>query len=205
MIGPRAFGRRLQASVSKLTGSRLFWAILMCTLFGLPLGRSLARTLPPSPPTIGQVDSFALEDQYGHEVSLAKLRGKMWVLAFTSASAESGISFDTQRSVVYRTRNLGSAFRMITMTTTPDEDTREVRKAAVEKHSSSAELWAFLGGPRAQVERATAAAIAPLSATQAGDQLYLVDRKGQIRGMYPPTKPGIDRLMQDLSYVANFP
>jgi cytochrome oxidase Cu insertion factor (SCO1/SenC/PrrC family) len=62
-----------------------------------------------------------------------------------------------------------------------------------------------LGGPRAQVERATAAAIAPLSATQAGDQLYLVDRKGQIRGMYPPTKPGIDRLMQDLSYVANFP
>lgn len=205
MMGPRASGRRLQGSVAKLTGSRLFWVLLMCTLFGLPLGRSLARTLPPSPPTLGQVEPFELEDQYGHAVSLSKLRGKMWVLAFTSASAQSGVPFDVQRTVVYRTRNLGAAFRMITMTTTPDEDNREVRKATVEKHSSSAELWAFLGGARTEVERATAAAIAPLSATQAGEQLFLIDRKGQIRGMYPPTKPGLDRLMQDLSYVANFP
>jgi protein SCO1/2 len=213
MIDPRAsgsrapfrFGARLQAGVAKLVGSRLFWVFFTLTLFGLPFGRSLARSLPPSPPALGQVEPFELEDQYGHTVTDAKLRGQMWVLAFTSASAGTGVSFDEQRTIVYRTRNLGSAFRMITITMTPDEDTRDVRRAAVEKHSSSADLWAFLGGSRVSVERAAAAVVAPLSATQLGEQLFLVDRKGQIRGVYAPNKLGIDHLMQDLSYVANFP
>jgi cytochrome oxidase Cu insertion factor (SCO1/SenC/PrrC family) len=205
MKGSGASGRRLQAGVAKLTGSRLFWLIFTLTLFGVPLGRSLARSLPPSPPTLGHVEAFELEDQYGHKVTDASLRGQMWVLAFTSASAHSGISMEDQRNIVYRTRNLGTAFRMITITTTPDEDTREVRKEAVEKHSSSADLWAFLGGTRPVVERATAAAIAPLSGKEADEGLFLFDRKGQIRGIYSPDKLGIDRLMQDLSYIANFP
>jgi cytochrome oxidase Cu insertion factor (SCO1/SenC/PrrC family) len=107
--------------------------------------------------------------------------------------------------VVYRTRNLGAAFRMVTMTTTPEDDTTDVRRAAVEKHASSSELWAFLGGTRVKVERATAAAIAPLSATEAGEQLFLFDRQGRLRGVYSPDKIGLDHLMQDVSYVANFP
>jgi cytochrome oxidase Cu insertion factor (SCO1/SenC/PrrC family) len=205
MSGPRAPGRRLQACVAKLVGSRLFWVLFVGTLFGLPLGRSLARTLPPAPSVLGQIEPFELEDQYGYPVSDTSLRGKMWVLAFASASGQAGTSFDEQRDVVYRTRNLGAAFRMITVTTKPEEDTREVRRAAVEKHSSSSQLWAFLGGSRVQVERATAAAIAPLSATEAGEQLFLFDRRGRLRGVYSPDKIGLDRLMQDLSYVANFP
>jgi cytochrome oxidase Cu insertion factor (SCO1/SenC/PrrC family) len=205
MIAPRAPGQRLHASVAKLVGSRLFWVLFIGTLFGLPLGRSLARTLPPAPPILGQIEPFELEDQYGNTVTEASLRGQMWVLAFTSASGHGGISFDEQRDVVYRTRNLGSAFRMVTVTTAPEDDTREVRRAAVEKHSSSSQLWAFLGGSRLNVERATAAAIAPLSATQAGEQLFLFDRKGRLRGVYSPDKIGLDHLMQDLSYVANFP
>jgi protein SCO1 len=209
-------GARLQSGVAKLVGSRVFWILFTLTLFGLPFGRSLARSLPPAPPALGQVESFELEDQYGRAVSDTKLRGQMWVLAFTSASAQlrsapasggppAGISFEDQRSIVYRTRNLGSAFRMITVTTTPDEDTREVRRVAVEKHSSSADLWAFLGGERFQVERAAAAVVGPLSSSQIDQQLFLIDRKGQIRGVYAPNKIGIDHLMQDLSYVANFP
>jgi protein SCO1 len=205
MMGTSASGRRLQASVARLVGSRVFWVLFVGTLFLVPLGRSIARTLPPSPPTLGHVEPFELWDQYGHSVTDDKLRGKMWVLAFTSETEHSGISLEDQRSIVYRTRNLGSAFRMITMTTTPDLDTLAVRKAAVEKHSSSAEFWAFVGGPRPDVERATAAVIAPLTATQAGSQLFLIDRKGGLRGVYSPDKIGIDRLMQDLSYVANFP
>jgi protein SCO1/2 len=205
MIGSGAIGSRLQRGVARLVGSRLFWIFFTLTLFSLPLGRSLARSLPASPPTLGHVESFSLEDQYGHTVTDQALLGRMWVLAFTSATGRSGMSFDDQRTVVYRTRNLGAAFRMITITTTPDTDTRDVRRAAVEKHSSSADLWAFLGGPRAAVERATAAAIAPMSTTEADANLFLVDRKGQIRGVYSPDKSGLDHLMTDLSYVANFP
>jgi cytochrome oxidase Cu insertion factor (SCO1/SenC/PrrC family) len=205
MIGPRASGRRLQASVAKLTGSRLFWVLLMCTLFGLPLGRSLARTLPPSPPTIGQVEPFELEDQYGHSVTTTALRGRVWAVAFMSTSAHTGVSMEVQRSIVYRTRNLGSAFRLVSITTTPNLDTEAVRKEAIEHHVSSAQPWAFLGGQRPQVERAIAAVMAPHTPAEAPDQVFLIDQHLRIRGIYTTDKGGLDRLMQDISYVTNFP
>jgi protein SCO1/2 len=200
-----ASARRLQSGVAKLVGSRLFWLLFVGTLFAVPLGRSLARTLPPSPPMLGNIEPFELHDQYGHSVTSSQLQGRIWVLAFTSVSAQSGASITDQRTVVYRTRNLGSAFRMITITTTPDQDTQDVRRAAVEKHASSANLWAFLGGSRAEVEKATQGILSPLGATEGASDLLLIDQRGRIRGVYATDKSSVDHLMQDISYVTNFP
>jgi cytochrome oxidase Cu insertion factor (SCO1/SenC/PrrC family) len=205
MDGPRASARRLQSSVAKLVGSRLFWVLFTGTLFALPLGRSLARTLPDAPPVLSEVEPFELEDQYGHSVATPQLRGKVWALAFMSSSAHTGVPMEAQRSIVYRTRNLGTAFRLITITTTPDDDTLAVRKAAIERHVSSALPWAFLGGPKVQVERATAAVMAPHTPAEMPDQVFLVDQHLRVRGVYTTDKGGLDRLMQDISYVTNFP
>src|SRR5579862_2186725 len=95
---PRAIARRLQSSVAKLVGSRLFWVLFTGALFALPLGRSLARTLPDAPPILGQVDPFELSDQYGHAVTTPQLRGKVWAVAFMSASAHTGVATEAQRS-----------------------------------------------------------------------------------------------------------
>lgn len=205
MIRPRVSARRFQGSVARLVGSRVFWVLFVGILFALPLGRSLARTLPPAPPILGTTEPFELLDQYGHLVTTPQLRGKVWVLAFTSAAEHTGVSIEDQRTVVYRVRNLGAAFRMITITTTPDEDTEALRKSAIEKHASSAQLWAFLGGSDAEVEKATGALLSTASGGATSGQLFLVDPQGRIRGVYATDKPSIDRLMQDVSYVANIP
>src|SRR5580692_2513585 len=115
MNGPRVPLRRLQSGVAKLVGSRVFWLLFTGTLFALPLGRSLARTLPDAPPTIGEVSPFELPDQYGQAVTTAQLRGKVWVAAFMSSKQHTGTPLEAQRSIVYRTRNLGSAFRLVAL------------------------------------------------------------------------------------------
>jgi len=205
MSGSRASARRLQSGVAKLVGSRVFWVLFVGTLFALPLGRSLARTLPDAPPTLGEIEPFELADQYGHPVTTPQLRGKVWVAAFMSTSAHTGVPMEAQRSIVYRTRNLGAAFRLVAITTTPEEDTEAVRKEAIEHHVSSSQSWAFLGGPKERVERATAAVMAPHTPAEMQDHAFLVDQHLRIRGVYTTDKAGLDRLMQDISYVTNFP
>jgi cytochrome oxidase Cu insertion factor (SCO1/SenC/PrrC family) len=205
MSGSRASARRLQSGVAKLVGSRVFWVLFCGALFALPLGRSLARTLPDAPPLLGTVEPFELDDQYGHSVGTPQLRGKVWAVSFMSKAAHTGVSMEAQRSIVYRTRNLGSAFRLVTITTTPDLDTEAVRKEAIEHHVSSSQPWAFLGGQKPQVDRAIAAVMAPHTPAEAPDQIFLIDQHLQIRGIYTTDKGGLDRLMQDISYVTNFP
>jgi hypothetical protein len=216
MDGKRAsagFGDAMQAVLAKLTGSRLFWVVFVGVLFALPLGRSMARTLPPSPPTIGEARPFELLDQYGSIVGTQQLLGHVWVVAqlppegaITHAEA-----IETVRTVIHRTKNLGTLFRMVTL---PEEDRSALgeadRRILVEKYCSSSQLWLYLGGSAEQVERAKHALYDTVELGGVGSAggpvaLLLLDRRGAIRGAYGTDKASIDRLMSDTSYIANLP
>jgi len=199
---------RAQRVVAGVVGRPVFWFAFVAILFALPLGRSLARSLPPAPPILGHVQPFELQDQYGHRQGTDEMRLQTWVISFASADGgkETTDEMNTLRTVVYRTRNLGSTFHMVTMPIDPVMDTQEARRTAVEKHCSSARLWAFLGGPKDQVIAATRAVLDPLGLdVPPVDQLLLVDGRGQIRGRYGMDKESIDHLMQDVGYVVNLP
>src|ERR1700683_5234556 len=146
-----------QAVLARLTGSRLFWVVFVGVLFALPIGRSLARTLPPAPPVLGEVRPFELQDQYGHVVGSQQLVGHVWVVA--QLPPEGAITHDmaveTIRTVIHRTKNLGTLFHMVTL---PEDDAAvasdDDRRALVEKYCSSSQLWSFLGGSTQAVVRA---------------------------------------------------
>src|SRR5271155_1254067 len=111
------FGDATQKVLARLTGSRLFWVVFVGVLFALPIGRSLARTLPPAPPVLGEVRPFELEDQYGQIVGTQQLVGHVWVVA--QLPPEGAIPHDaaieTVRTVIHRTKNLGPLFHMVTL------------------------------------------------------------------------------------------
>ena len=137
-----------------------------------------------------------------------ELQLQTWVVSFAPAdgSPQMAEELAALRTIVYRTRNLGSTFHMVTLPTDPARASQEDRKAALEKHCSSSRLWAFLGGGREKVERAERAVLGPLRLdAPPADQVFLVDGRGRIRGMYGIDKPSIDRLMQDVGYVSNIP
>jgi hypothetical protein len=205
------FGDAMQAVLAKLTGSRLFWVAFVAVLFALPIGRSLARTLPPAPPTLGEVLPFELHDQYGNVVGTQQLVGHIWVVA--QLPPEGAITRDqaieTVRTIIHRTKNLGTVFHMVTL---PEDDgstsPEPARRALVEKYCSSSQLWSDLGGTPEQVERAKRSLYDSIElggVGSAGGALLLLDRRGAVRGAYGTDKVSIDRMMSDTSYIANLP
>src|ERR1700722_15161825 len=118
---PDRLGSVLQARLAKLTGSRLFWATFVGVLFALPLGRSLARSLPPAPPILGQVKPFELQDQYGRSYGEEELRGHVWVIAWLppegppETAKSHAQAVETVRTIIHRAKNLGTPFHMVTL------------------------------------------------------------------------------------------
>jgi hypothetical protein len=211
---PDRLGSAFHARLAKLTGSRLFWATFVGVLFALPLGRSLARSLPPAPPVLGQVQSFVLHDQYGRSYGDEQLRGHVWVL--TSLPPETASTYaqavETVRNVIHRAKNLGATFHMVTLGPDAglgaDAQTEAERRSVVEKYCSSAQLWSYLGGSAEEVPRARHAMLDSLGVfadSSPPHDLTLVDGRGRIRGVYGTDKASIDRLMQDTGYIANLP
>jgi cytochrome oxidase Cu insertion factor (SCO1/SenC/PrrC family) len=198
---------RLAAKLpEKLTGSWVFWVAFIGILFALPLGRSLARTLPPAPPVLGSIRPFELTDQNGNRVGSEQLRDQLWVVAFLppEGTPENTKAVDTVRHVIHRTKNLGSLFHMVTLPTDPAHTNVADRKALVEKYCSSSHLWMYLGGSAEELEHAEGKLFASLGAGPT-DSLTLVDTRGRIRGVYGTDPSSLDRLMQDTGYVANLP
>src|ERR1700722_7160839 len=145
---------RLARLPAKLTGSWGFWVVFIGTLFAFPIGRTLARTLPPAPPVLGAIQPFELTDQNGNRVGSVQLREQLWIVAFLppADAAESTAAVDTVRHVIHRTKNLGSVFHMVTLPTDPAHTSEADRKELVEKYCSSARLWTYLGGSPEEVE-----------------------------------------------------
>jgi cytochrome oxidase Cu insertion factor (SCO1/SenC/PrrC family) len=209
-------GNAVQTWLAKLTGSWVFWAAFIGILFALPLGRSLARSLPPAPPVLGEVQPFELTDQHGNHVGSEQLRGQLWVAAFlppenapenAAAATEAARAVETVRTLIHRTKNLGSVFHMVTLPTDPAHTSEADRKALVEKYCSSSQLWMYLGGTPLEMEEAESRIFSSSlgTGTYAADRLVLVDTRGRIRGVYGTDAPSLDRLMQDTGYVANLP
>jgi cytochrome oxidase Cu insertion factor (SCO1/SenC/PrrC family) len=204
-------GRALQERLAKLTGSRVFWVAFIGILFALPLGRSLARTLPPAPPLLGDIQPFELSDQYGNHMGSEQLRSQVWVAAILPPEGDpaNAKAVDTVRHIIHRTKNLGSMFHMVTLPSDAARTSVEDRKALVEKHCSSSQLWSYLGGTESEVAQAESRILASLGAGPGphmlDGQLFLIDARGRIRGIYGSDAPSLDRLMQDTGYVANLP
>jgi cytochrome oxidase Cu insertion factor (SCO1/SenC/PrrC family) len=209
---PRSVTNTLQSWLATLTGSRAFWAVFIGTLFLLPIGRSLARTLPPAPSSLGDVEPFELTDQYGSRVGSQELAGHVWVIAFLppDESPEARSAVETVRTVLHRTKNLGPMFHVVTLPTDPAHASEAERKALVEKYCSSSQLWSYLGGTDEDVVKAARHMLSPLGYVRSdvpgvAEPIVLVDTKGRVRGVYGSDPGSIDRLMQDVSYVANIP
>lgn len=231
---PDRLGSVLQARLAKLTGSRLFWATFVGVLFALPLGRSLARSLPPAPPILGQVKPFELMDQYGRSYGEEELRGHVWVIAWLppegppETAKSHAQAVETVRTIIHRAKNLGTTFHMVTLPLDARLESGEPgasgagdnsvvgellpsqaeRRALVETYCSSSQLWSYLGGSAEEVPRARHAMLDSLgvfASSAPPHDLVLVDGKGRIRGVYGVDRPSIDRLMQDTGYIANLP
>jgi cytochrome oxidase Cu insertion factor (SCO1/SenC/PrrC family) len=183
--------------------SRTIWVgvglviVLLCLSF--VLSRVRERPKPESAlPVIGKVADFALTNQFNQPVTLADLRGKVWVadIIFTSCAGPCPRMTRQMRSVQEALPKASGA-KLVTLTTHADFDTPEVLKKYGEKYNADFQQWMFLTGDKVQIAnlgidslKLTAVEKKPEERTDPADLFIhstifvLVDKQARLRGIY---------------------
>jgi protein SCO1/2 len=192
----------------------LFWIAAVGLLFGVPLGRSVLRRAPTPPATLGSVPDFTLTDQTGHPFGTQDLRGRVWVanFIFTSCAGSCPLLSQKMAELGRRARQLGPDFRLVSLTVDPERDTPQVLADYAARYGAHPQKWSFLTGPMATIQSAVVDGFkVGMGKEKVGDfweifhgeNLVLVDRTLHIRGYFPATAEGLDRLIEAIGMVAN--
>ena len=194
--------RRLEwltwAGLALLTLTLLLAFLLAQLKFRAAVGKPL--------PACGPVADFILTNQNGQAVSLADLRGHVWVadIIFTRCPGPC-LTMTRQMKEVQQALPAASRTRLITLTTDPDFDSPAVLKTYAERFGANPNRWQFLTGTKKQLGDLAIASL-KLTAIEKGpgerqspDDLFvhstifvIVDRRGQLRGIYEAAGEGIE-------------
>src|SRR5574342_412956 len=98
---------------------------------------------------IGPVAEFSLTNQNNAAVSLADLRGHVWVadIIFTRCAGPCP-RMTRQMKELQDALSAGSSARLISLTTDPDFDTPPVLKQYAERFGADPQRWTFLTGTK---------------------------------------------------------
>lgn len=149
-------------------------------------------------PVLRQVTEFTLTNQNGQALSLASLRGQVWVadLIFTRCAGPCVI-MSRLMSELQADLPPGQPVKLVSLTADPDFDTPQVLKHYGERFKAEPARWQFLTGPRPELYRLATQDLMlvvvenkPEERTTPDDlflhstRFILVDQKGRIRGVY---------------------
>jgi protein SCO1/2 len=214
---PAAPARR--GAAARLVANPLFWAAALGLLFGWPLARSLRRQIGAAPPVPGTLPSFTLTDQLSRPFGTRELSDKVWVADFIFTSCQEACPLLSQRmqDVARRTKHLGPDFHLVSISVDPERDTPARLAEYAARYGANPVRWSFLTGSADAIQDAVTngfkVGMGREEAKNAdgttfwqvfhGENLVLVDRQRRIRGYFPATPEGLDKLIEAIGRVAN--
>ncbi|MCG3147786.1 MAG: hypothetical protein PCFJNLEI_01227 [Verrucomicrobiae bacterium] len=148
-------------------------------------------------PVLGTVGEFSLVEASSQPVTLADLRGRVWVAGFilTRCSGQCPIITHNMK-LLQRQLPVRDDIRLVSVSVDPGFDTPAVLSAYAVKNEVNRAGWWLLTGERAQMEQLVRGAFKLVVDAESGTpeetvthsgKLVLVDRAGQIRGYYDGT------------------
>jgi protein SCO1 len=169
-------------------------------LVGLMLVGAFIMSRPPAPPlpVLGQVADFTLTNQLGQAVTLADLRGKVWVadIIFTRCPGPC-TRMTRQMAEVQAGLPARSTAQLISLTTDPEFDTPPVLQQYATRFNADPARWHFLTGTKLGIASVAVDSlklgtmeIPPDKRTNQDDLFVhstvfiLVDQRAQLRGVY---------------------
>ena len=183
----------------------IVWGLLAIVLLAVVVVFLNASAKRSSLPKYGEVKDFALTNQLGQTVTLADLKGKVWVadVIFTSCAGPCPKMTD-QMAEIQKAFPAEAPLRFVSITTHPENDTSAELKSYSEKFSADPARWHFLTGTKRELLQNLAIGSLKLSAVEKEKELQqdpndlfihstvfvLVDKRGQIRGFYESLEPG---------------
>ncbi|PSL49540.1 protein SCO1/2 [Chitinophaga niastensis] len=153
------------------------------------------------------VPGFSFTDQNGNTKSKEDVKDKIYVSEFFFTTC-TGIcpKMNTNMEKVYAKYKNNPNFLILSHTVDPEHDSVPVLKEYAAKHGADEKNWWFLTGDKKQLYRLARQGYLVDDGTYAGDEDFvhtqwfaLVDKTGQIRGLYEGTKQqDVNKLMEDI-------
>lgn len=190
--------------------SRSIWIGVGLLIVILCLSFVLSRLKPSSRasqlPVISQVADFALTNQDGRVLTLADLRGKVWVadIIFTRCAGPCP-RMTRQMESLQAALPKESRAQLVTLTTDPEFDTPEVLKRYAARFNADPTRWNFLTGTKLQIAavaidslKLTAVEKKPEERTDADDLFIhstifvVVDKQARLRGAFETDGEGLE-------------
>jgi protein SCO1/2 len=149
-------------------------------------------------PLLGAMPDFALTDQDNQNVTLASLRGDVWIadVIFTRCSGQCPV-MSAHMQEIQDALPASSTVKLVSFTTDADFDTPAVLKKYAARYSARDGQWLFLTGSKAALRHATVEGLKlsvvdkpPGQRANADDffihsqKLVLLDQNGRIRGYF---------------------
>ena len=173
----------------------------------------VALELRPHEPPLGRfraLPDFSLTNQDGQTVTLADLKGKVWLADFVYTTCPGPCPIISAHMARLQGQVASPEVRFVSISTDPTSDTPAVLKKYAERFQAK-DRWMFLTGPQAAVYdfirngfmlAIQAPADAPIIHST---KMMLVDREGTIRNFYdgasladdPQILHDIDRLLRE--------
>lgn len=144
----------------------------------------------------GSVPDFSLTERSGSAVSLAQLRGKIWIADFIYTTCTDTCPLQTAMMARLLQDYAGEqGVQLVSISVDPERDTPKVLAEYADKYQADPNRWYFLTGPRDHIMGLIQQGfhLAVISASVDGDgsgaiahspRLVLVDKEGHIRGYY---------------------
>lgn len=159
----------------------------------------------PKLPVLSQVADFTLTNQAGQTVTLADLRGKVWVadIIFTRCAGPCP-RMTRQMQSLQEALPQTSAARLVTLTTDPEFDSPQVLKNYAARFNGDPARWTFLTGSKKEIAglaidslKLTAIEKKPAERTDADDLFIhstifvVVDQQARLRAVFETDGDGI--------------
>lgn len=158
-------------------------------------------------PVYYDVPDFQLIAQNNEPFHGAALKGKIWVADFIYTTCPGPCPRMT--SQMHEVQNAIAKMpevKLVSFTVDPARDTPQVLADYAKVHGASSELWYFLTGPEAELQRLDRDVfkLGNLNATmEHSTRFVLVDQQSRIRGYYDTSESGvIPRLIDDIHTLA---
>ena len=169
-------------------------------------------------PRYGQVPEFAFTERSKIEMTLADLKGKVWIADFIFTRCQGMCPLMTGRMAALQEKFSGSSVELVSFSVDPEHDTPSVLSDYADKHGAVSGKWVFLTGQKQAmwkfitdgfslgVAEPTAEDLAAgAEPVIHSSRFVLVDQEGQIRGYFDSSEPlQMDQLVQAAKTLSAF-
>jgi protein SCO1 len=156
-------------------------------------------------PVYGQIADFNLTNQDGQAVSLANLKGHVWVadVIFTRCPGPC-LKMSRQMHELQQRLAQNTQVRLVTVTTDPEFDTAPVLKTYAGRFAADPNRWWFLTGARKEINALVGGSLKLTALAKSAEErqspadlfihstiFVMVDKHGQLRDIIETTGEGV--------------